>query len=683
MKKIGSFFKSLGDKRSRRDSARFSSSETAGRAPILETLPTGIHLPHTQAGPSTAAAPDPPVDDEFSFSLRVDKKMWPAFDLGEDTSDLFQAAGQIHIDYTDRPAGRWAKGLQLGPMSGAPLFADSGKAVDPSHLPPLLFDLRLNRTVKSSEADASNYFVISHVWGETIEVDGAKYGVSWKIPVRNQQKLSQMLEAARVVVGLRYVWVDILCLDQSTFNGKEVECMERYFAHAVGCFVWLDNTYDDPAWSEVLNAIAKVNSFFKLDVHGTPEPGALEQMFQQGGSGGLGLKMNGTEAIRWNREMSKLGNASWFRRVWTLQEGVIPDKVYFCTPERYMTAGSFIWTLSSLCEMIVASFLQTGSLHGTAINHELQRSEVHKMLKLRQAYRRRKISYWHLVQATRSRECHNELDRVYGVSGLIHGPKPIVDYNKPIGRLYRELYSGYVNAGDFGPCLFLGGKSILPERHVSMGSVMPVANGGIETHTLCLTTDDRLQMGGVGAASITKVYCIFTASDAMKAWQSRFPDLLGLSEEVAVDVAKAFGLETTLYKDTGICPAAFAAILSNGDQSRIDAVAKLFDAEFQDLLYGNVPKATLQWIKITYFMQDRADSALVLVWTTASEAQLAVVTEPVEGTVFVITPSSYVNDPGPGCLLCKVLDDGTVRKIGLGLGKVVKADRLADCVLVE
>jgi hypothetical protein len=336
--------------------------------------------------------------------------------------------------------------------------------------------------------------------------------------------------------------------------------------------------------------------------------------------------------------------------------------------------------------MIVAGFLQTAgaALHGAAITHELQRSEVHKMLKLRQAYRRRGISYWHLVQATRSRECRYELDRVYGVAGLIHGAKPVVDYNQPIGRLYRELYSGYVHAGDFGPCLFLGGKSLLPDRHVSMGAVLPVAaNSRIETHTLRLTADDRLQLHGVGAASITQVHSIFTSSAALQAWQARFPDLLGLSPEVAGDLATAFGLAPTLYKDTGLCPAAFAAILANGDPGRIEAVARLFDGEFQDLLYASVPRAMVRWIEIVYFMQDRADAALVLVWTASSGVQLAVVTEPVEGTVFVITPSSYVDQPGPGCLLCRVLDDGSVRKIGLGLGKAVKADRLADCVLVE
>jgi len=340
MKKIGSFFKSFGDRKSRRDSARFSTSEAAGKAQIDDPSSTEVNLPQTQAGPSTAAAPEQQVDGDFSFSLRVDKKMWPAFDLGEDTSDLLKAAGPLHMDYTDRPAGRWAKGLEPGPTSGTPLFGNSAEGVEPSHLPPLLFDLKLNRTVRSSESDASSYFVISHVWGETIEVDGAQYGVSWRIPVRNQQKLSQMLEAARVVVGSRYAWVDILCLDQSTFNGKEVERMEQYFANAIGCFVWLDNTYNDPAWSEVLNAIAKVNGFFKLDVHGTPEPDSLNQMFQPGGSGGgFDLKMNSTEALRWTRDMSKLGDAAWFRRVWTLQEGIIPDKVYFCTPERYIRPG--------------------------------------------------------------------------------------------------------------------------------------------------------------------------------------------------------------------------------------------------------------------------------------------------------------------------------------------------------
>ena len=55
-----------------------------------------------------------------------------------------------------------------------------------------------------------------------------------------------------------------------------------------------------------------------------------------------------------------------------------------------------------------------------------------------------------------------------------------------------------------------------------------------------------------------------------------------------------------------------------------------------------------------------------------TEIQLAIVTEPVEGRVMVVTPSSSVEHPGRGCLICQQLPNGSLRKIGIGLGKAVK-----------
>lgn len=614
----------------------------------------------------------------LSFNVRVDSKMWPTFDLSEDTGDLIGAGGRLLIDYTERLAAQWAAGANVGPYFGRPIFPPKTDGLDATQLPPLLFDLVQNRVVRTADLGRPNYAIVSHVWGPTMDIDGLKYGVDWKIPIRNENTLLQILEAARVVVGERYIWMDILCLDQRKRNELEIAKMKSYYANATGCLVWLDNPYDDASWRDVLNAIKKVNAFFKLDQYGTPLPGSLDGLFK--GESAWGLNLKDDEAFTWIQEFCKLETAPWFRRVWTLQEGVVPDNVYFCTPERYMTGGANIWTIAGLCEMMANLFLEQGSMLGTAILHQLQRSEIHKMLRLRLLYRRREISYWHLAQAVRTRDCKYEQDRVFGVCGMIHKTVPVINYDRSIEGLYEDLYKTYIDDGDFSPCLFLGGRSLLPDKDVSMGYIRPMQLNRQETYSLVLT-QGGLRMSGIGIDKITKVHCIL-GSGPLKEWNKRFPEFLSMPIDAHFDVARAFGLDATPYKDSQVCPASFAAFLAiSGNQS--DDVVKLFDKVFQDQLYSNMPSALLQWIRAGYLMQNREDSALAMIWTQSSGVQLAVVTEPVEGNVLAVMPSSYKTEPGAGCLICQILPNGNMKKIGIGLGKACKASDFGNFLLIS
>jgi hypothetical protein len=664
-----------------------SSTAPVGDAQTPQAGPSSGNPQIPESGPSSGNArsgnqrssANKEPDEPASFNIRVDTKMWPAFDLGEDTADLMKAGGQLYMDYTDRLAAHWATGTNVGSYFGRPLFTATSNGIDASQLPPVLFDLAHNRIVRSSELEFANYAVVSHVWGPTMDIDGLKYGVDWKIPIKNENKLLQILEAARVVIGERYIWMDVLCMDQRKRNEVEIANMKSYFANATGCFVWLDNCYDDPAWKDVLNAIEKVNSFFNLDQHGTPFPGALDRMFREGG--GWNLSLEGDEAFIWIREFVKMATAPWFRRVWTLQEGVIPDRVYFCTPERYMTGGAHIWTITALCEMMANIFLKQGTMMGTAITHELQRSEIHKMLKLRQLYRKREISYWHLAQAVRTRECKYEQDRVFGVCGMIHGTIPVVNYDRSIEGLYEDLYKTYIDDGDFTPCQFIGGRSLLPDKDISMGYIRPMPAGRTETHSLVLTRNG-LRMDGIGIDKVTRVHCLLGTGPALQEWNKKSPEFMSMPFDAHIDVARAFELEPTLYKDTQLCPASFAAMMSLA-AGKQDEVFDMFGKLFEDLLHENIPPSLLQWIKATYLMQNRDDSALTMIWTQSSAVQLAVVTEPVEGAVIAVMPSSYKDNPGAGCLLCKVFPNGNVKKIGIGLGKAIKASELGTFLLIS
>ena len=368
--------------------------------------------------------------------------------------------------------------------------------------------------------------------------------------------------------------------------------------------------------------------------------------------------------------------------MWTLQEGVIPDNLFFCTPERHMVSAGVFFQTIALCEQIANLLLDAGAMEGFAIIHELQKSELSKMLKLRQLYRARGILYWHVVQAVRSRECTYEQDRVFGVCGLIHGKVPTVNYNRSAQGLFDELYKASLDDGDFSACLFLGGRSLVPDKDISMGYVSPGDPKRPESHSLALT-ENGLRMDKVGFDRVTKVVPILAwpKQGRLLDWSKRFPEFIDMNTETHTALASAWGMPTDTIKigkggsATEMVVGAWAAYgsISGLAMDGGDVLQRAFGEDFSEAFQALAPRGLLTWMKALHFVQDRYDCANVLIWTSSSEVQLAVVTEPVEGSVVVVTPSSYVEHPGRGCLICQQLPDGSLRKIGIGLGKAVKA----------
>lgn len=367
--------------------------------------------------------------------------------------------------------------------------------------------------------------------------------------------------------------------------------------------------------------------------------------------------------------------------MWTLQEGVIPDNVFFCTPERYMTSASTFFQTVGLCEQIAKLFLDMGLMEGLAINSELQKSELYKTLKLRQLYRTGDISFWHLVQAVRSRECTYEQDRVFGVCGLVHGTIPIINYDRSVQGLLDDLFKAYVDDGDFSACLFVGGRSLTPDKDISMGYINPGAPRHDETHLLVLA-ENGLRMADVGFDWVTRVYCIYSYPSEGKLfdWSKHFSPPLSTDTETQKAMASAWGMPTDTMKIGKEDPmdivigawAAWGSMSGLGTSEGGELIMKAFGDEFTEAYHQLVPQALLTWTKTIHLTLDRDDSSIVLIWSAHSEVQVAVVSEPVEGRVMVVTPSSYAEHQGRGCLICQQLPNGSIRKIGIGLGKAIK-----------
>jgi hypothetical protein len=590
-----------------------------------------------------------------------------------------EAAGNLYFNFADTDsAQKWARGEDMSGYFGPSVFPPCPQ-VDVGALPRRLFDLVDNRVVMSHDAimastQSIEYVILSHVWGDVTEIDGTKYGVEWNVPIRSQDKLDEIITFARIIGGVRYMWIDVLCLDQRVKNETQIANMGTYYSNATGCLVWLDDTYDEGNWNEVLSAIEEVNKFFKMDIYGVPTISVHDMMHDNM----VNMNMSVTEAFEWINKIVAVENAPWFKRIWTLQEGVIPEHLFFCTPEKYMVNGPSLFHIISLCGMVAQLFVETGSMATVAITHELQKSEMWKILRLRQLFRKKSVSYWHVIHATRTRRSKHEHDRIFGICGLIPDISPTVDYDRNVGGLYREIYRSSINKGRFSTCCFIGNNPLEPDED-SMGYLIPDASA--EKHKL-LIDQAGLQIEGAGVDDVTRVHCII-GSGNLASWAHESPNILEMSVNDHLDISKAFEMPSDCCIVTGsaISPAAFAAISAMGPIP--DDILNQLGKEFADKYASARPKGLLMWVKASMLMQASKDTAVVIIWTASSDPQLAVVTEKIAGRVTVVTPSSYVDNPGYGCLVCRLNSNGALRKIGVGIGSKVKARKTVsylECV---
>lgn len=254
---------------------------------------------------------DSKAGDVPEFRLRVDKTFWPAFDPGEGDGTL-TGSGSLFYDFASGLHGQWGRGADFGPgYFGNQLFYSEKWASGSEYpVPSRLYDLQQRRVVESQEVGSRvRYAVVSHVWGRTRNVDGDKYGVDWKIPIRSEDKLVKILEAARVVIGERYIWMDVLCLDQRRKNELEIAQMKAYFGNATGCLVWLDDAFEEGNWNEILGAIKEINRFFRLDEYSVPTV-SVASMFGPDSSF-LERKFGSVEAFRWIGKILLIEKAPW------------------------------------------------------------------------------------------------------------------------------------------------------------------------------------------------------------------------------------------------------------------------------------------------------------------------------------------------------------------------------------
>lgn len=325
--------------------------------------------------------------------------------------------------------------------------------------------------------------------------------------------------------------------------------MKSYWTHATGCLVWLDRPSQADGWERVLEGVKEFNKFFKLDERGDPTYDPWGILGPDGNA--MDVKMNGAQCYNVVKQFRALEEAPWFQRVWTLQEAVIPDDFVICTPERYLLWSGTMLQMLSLIGVVTCTLMDVGEMLGFSILNQLHHSELWKIMRLRQLYRKRQITYWHLHQAIKTRTCLRAQDRMLGLCGLMHSIAPQVDYTRRLEFHQDALFKQSIARSNFGSLLYLPPKRSTP--HVrNRGFVLSgaLAEERRESHRMSITSGG-LQLQDVGVDGVTQIWCCYGRGLFAPYWQSHTP-LANLGAQHANDFIKAFELPLDRRTDSSL-----------------------------------------------------------------------------------------------------------------------------------
>ncbi|KAG8793223.1 hypothetical protein FRC17_008479, partial [Serendipita sp. 399] len=259
------------------------------------------------------------------------------------------------------------------------------------------------------------YCTVSYVWGETQYIDVESVG--WKVPITSEEKLHFMLDAC-ARQGFTYVWCDLLCIWQGNADEDarvredqlvELGKMQQYYAESSATIV-LGQNYETFAsrWAKV----APVLDIWAADRAATKRE-TLQAVWQCLGD---------------IDEVIHESQGSWFWRVWTLQEAVVPKKA------RLRTTDGTEMNLPLLCDLIDWTYSALGTrtlntscgdarydwIHpGQGVVNDRGWWVVSDNLKMAMSYRSSPIHPLQLLNITRFRKCFRPVDRLRGAYAML------------------------------------------------------------------------------------------------------------------------------------------------------------------------------------------------------------------------------------------------------------------------
>ncbi|ORY53698.1 hypothetical protein BCR33DRAFT_711052 [Rhizoclosmatium globosum] len=406
-----------------------------------------------------------------SSNANIQPHSWPAatFQHGvqETISILNSPRGQtICVSEGDCPSCSSPRLINVS--SATPLKSPTKPVTSRSGLLPVrLFDVERFQVVQTAhlcsrcKETALNYSCISHVWGKTTPLPAPLIpGATWPIPVSNSlTKLSTLIYSAIHVHSAKYIWIDVLCIDQGASTNHEVALMRFYYSNALGCVVLLEDVPEVAmTWLKESRSVERVEL---ADRHLSTMSFKFDDLI-----------LAPTEAAEIVKHMSAVLENAWFHRLWTFQEFCLPGTVEFVNCGSGETLD--LDRVMAYSRLLNPRRLALKDTDGKVAKCVKKLTELRALNDIKNT--KGKMTVAELLSMTIERRCFYLHDRIYGMLGMLEYGAAIpaeslnlhmatgLDLGAVTTRLYHRatynLLKASVQNGD-ASLLWFSGKSLL------------------------------------------------------------------------------------------------------------------------------------------------------------------------------------------------------------------------------
>ncbi|CAH0052378.1 unnamed protein product [Clonostachys solani] len=296
---------------------------------------------------------------------------------------------------------------------------------------------------------------------------------------------------------VQYIWVDSICISQTDLDERnaQVRMMSKTFANCESVIVWLG--LDDPDTPTPFIEMETLNNFADDDFDARMKLASAgpEKIYANTSSIFHYLEISPFTDEQWEG-LALFLDRSWFHRVWTIQESLLPSNgVLWCgefrTPIKGFLDRSLMVLDTYLAERGISA-LKHPENHYKEYSHKIYSSAFKDRIsairsRTSKTFLRGKLHSIHVAtRMSRSRQCSDPRDKIFAILGLSTFDWPVddIDYKKSVQDVFLEFSS----KSSLGPLLYsiedpstrvtMGLPSWVPDYCVDLYPVSWMTRGG-------------------------------------------------------------------------------------------------------------------------------------------------------------------------------------------------------------